>query len=103
MNVTELFRAAAAMPRGLYIDPSAVTVAVSSIGGVAIAVGTAVVIWWRRAKKKAAKVLHIDENANKEVEQDLVVKSDEELRAETPAEPDSETPAQPIGPEPPEE
>ena len=61
----------------LYIDPSAVTVAVSSIGGIAIAVGAGLAIWWTRAKKKAAEKLHIDVNAHKEVEEDLVVNKDE--------------------------
>ena len=61
----------------LYIDPSAVTVAVSSIGGIAIAVGAGVAIWWTRAKKKAAEKLHIDVNARKEVEEDLVINPDE--------------------------
>ena len=73
MNIANLIPAA----RQLYIDPSAVTVAVSSIGGIAIAVGAAVAIWWTRAKKKAAEKLHIDVNAHKEVEEDLVINQDE--------------------------
>ena len=40
---------------------------------IAIDVGAAVVIFVRKAKKKVAKVLHIDENANKEVEEDIVI------------------------------
>lgn len=62
--------------RQLYIDPSAVTVAVSSIGGIAIAVGAGIAIWWTKAKKKAAEKLHIDVNAHKEVEDDLVINQD---------------------------
>lgn len=61
----------------LYIDPSAVTVAVSSISGIAIAMGAAIAIWWTRAKKKAAEKLHIDANAHKEVEDELVINSDD--------------------------
>ncbi len=61
----------------LYIDPSAVTVAVSSISGIAIAMGAAIAIWWTRAKKKAAEKLHIDANAHKEVEDELVISSDD--------------------------
>ena len=62
----------------LYIDPSAATVLLTSISGVVIAVGATAVVLWRKAKKKAAQVLHIDENANKEVEEDIVIKDDEE-------------------------
>ena len=61
----------------LYIDPSAVTVAVSPISGIAIAMGAAIAIWWTRAKKKAAEKLHIDANAHKEVEDELVISSDD--------------------------
>ena len=57
----------------LYIDPSTVSVLAVSIGSIAIAVGTTFVIWWRKAKKKVSNVLHIDENANKEVEEDIVI------------------------------
>lgn len=62
----------------LYIDPSAATILLTSISGIVIAVGATAVVLWRKAKKKAAQVLHIDENANKEVEEDIVVKDDEE-------------------------
>lgn len=62
----------------LYIDPSAATVLLTSISGVVIAVGATAVVLWRKAKKKAAEVLHIDENANKEVEEDIVINDDEE-------------------------
>ena len=41
--------------------------------GFAIAVSATAVILWRKAKKKVANVLHIDENANKEVEEDIVI------------------------------
>ena len=35
-------------------------------------------ILWRKLKKKVSKTLGIDENANKEVEEELVIKEDEE-------------------------
>jgi len=60
----------------LYIDPAATTVIITSISGIVIAVGATAVILWRKAKKKVADVLHIDENANKEVEEELVVNTD---------------------------
>lgn len=61
----------------LYIDPSTVSVLAVSIGSIVIAISTTVVIWYRRAKKKVAKVLHIDENAGKEVEDELVILDEE--------------------------
>ncbi len=60
----------------LYIDPAATTVIITSISGIVIAVGATAVILWRKAKKKVATVLHIDENANKEVEEELVINTD---------------------------
>ena len=65
-------------PSSLYLDPAATSILLTSITGVVIAVGATAVIIWRKAKKKVAKVLHIDENANKEVEEDIVIKDDEE-------------------------
>ena len=62
----------------MYIDPAATTVVITSISGIVIAVGAPAVILWRKAKKKVAKALHIDENANKEVEDELVIKPDSE-------------------------
>ena len=60
-------------PTQCYLDPSAVSILATSITGIVIAVGATVVILARKAKKKVAKVLHIDENANKEVEEDIVI------------------------------
>ena len=60
----------------LYIDPAATTVIITSISGIVIAVGATAVILWRKAKKKVATALHIDENANKEVEEELVINTD---------------------------
>ena len=55
-----------------YIDPSAMTYMIQAIAGVAIAIGAAVAIIWRKFKKKAAQKLGIDENAHKEVEDEVV-------------------------------
>jgi len=44
---------------------------------VVIVVGVSVGVIWRRFKKKAAKVLHIDENAGKEIEADVVAVNSE--------------------------
>ena len=59
-----------------YIDPSSVTIVITSISAIVIAVGATAVILWRKAKKKVAATLHIDENANKEVEDELVINPD---------------------------
>ena len=66
----------------MYIDPAATTVIITSISGIVIAVGATAVILWRKAKKKVAKALHIDENANKEVEEELVVNTDADSDAD---------------------
>lgn len=49
------------------------TYAIQAIAGVVIAVGAAVGIYWRKAKKKVNEKLGIDENRNKEVESDDIV------------------------------
>ena len=59
-----------------YIDPSATSVLISSITAAVVAIGAAAVIYIRKAKKKAADILHIDENANKEVEEELKINDD---------------------------
>ena len=60
-----------------YIDPSVVTYVIQAVAGVVIAVGAAVGIYWRKAKKKLNETLGVDENKNKEVESDeIVVKKD---------------------------
>ena len=56
-----------------YIDPSVATYLIQAIAGVVIAVGAAIGIYWRKAKKKVAKTLNIDENKNKDVESDEII------------------------------
>lgn len=57
-----------------YIDPSVMTYVIQAVAGIVIAVGAAVGIYWRKAKKKINDKLGIDENAKKEVEDDLELK-----------------------------
>lgn len=57
----------------LYIDISAVSYVIPLIVGVAVAVGSWFYLRFRRAKAKVAKTLGIDENAGKEVEEDVVI------------------------------
>ena len=61
-----------ARPAYAYIDPSVMTFAVQVVAGVAVAVGAVAGVLWRRAKKKVQQKLGIDENAGKEVEEDIV-------------------------------
>lgn len=56
-----------------YIDPSVMTYVIQAVAGVIVAVGAAVGIYFRRAKKKINDKLGIDENRNKEVESDEIV------------------------------
>ena len=69
------------MPAFAYVDPSVTTFAFQAIAAVVIAAGAVIGVVVRKAKKKAAEVLHIDENAGKIVEEDIVV-NDEEPKAE---------------------
>lgn len=54
-----------------YIDPSVMSYTVQAIAGVAIALGVVFGVVWRKLKKGANKALGRDENANKEVEEDI--------------------------------
>lgn len=65
-----------------YIDPSQVTLIAQVIGGIVIALGATFYIVWRKIKKKASKVLGIDENAGKEVEEDIVINEDDEAKSD---------------------
>ncbi len=56
-----------------YIDPSSVSILIVSISGIVAAIGATAFIMWRKAKRKVATALHIDENAHKEVEEDLII------------------------------
>lgn len=65
----------------LYIDASSVSILVTTVSTVVLAVGAAVIMLWRNAKKKVADKLHIDPNAGKEVEEDLVIKDEDSKEA----------------------
>lgn len=57
---------------GGYLDPSVMTYTIQVAAGVVVAVGAVVGIYWRKAKKKVQNKLGIDENAKKEVEEDVI-------------------------------
>ena len=59
-----------------YLDPSVMTYTVQIVAGVVIAAGAVIGILWRRAKKKVQDKLGIDENAKKEVEEDVIAYED---------------------------
>lgn len=56
-----------------YIDPAATSVLLSSIVAIVVAIGASAIVIWRKVKKGVSKTLHIDPNANKEVEEDIVL------------------------------
>ena len=56
-----------------YIDPSVVSGLATAIAGVVVACGAAFFVIWRRLRSKVSKTLGIDENAGKEIEDDLAI------------------------------
>ena len=61
----------------LYIDAAATTAIVSAATAAVVALAAWGIIQWRKLKKGVGKVFHVDENANKEKEADLVITDDE--------------------------
>ena len=55
-----------------HIDPSVMTYTIQAVAGIAIAIGAAIGIYYRKMKKKVSDKLGIDENRNKEVESDNI-------------------------------
>ena len=51
--------------------------AASAIGGILIAAGAVLFVWWRKVKLKVSTKLGIDENAKKEKEEDLVINGED--------------------------
>ena len=66
--------------RLLYIDASAVSIIIPAIAGVVVGIGSWLFLHFRRAKSKVSKKLGIDENAGKEVEEDIVIKDEEQTQ-----------------------
>jgi len=69
---------ALSMNASAYLDPSVMTYTIQVVAGVVVAVGAVVGVYWRKAKKKVQNKMGIDENAKKEVEEDVVEIEDEE-------------------------
>lgn len=57
----------------MYIDAAGTTAIISAATAAVVALGAMGIVLWRKVKKGASKVLHIDANANKEKEDDLVI------------------------------
>lgn len=55
-----------------YVDPSVMSYTVQAIAGVVIALGVVFGVVWRKLKKGTNKVLGRDENAGKEVEDEVL-------------------------------
>ncbi|MBE6809611.1 MAG: hypothetical protein E7521_00955 [Ruminococcaceae bacterium] len=64
-------------PISAYIDPSVMTYAIQAVAGVVIAVGAVVVVLWRKAKKKVADKLHLEEKSIKETEEEVQLVEEE--------------------------
>ena len=62
----------------LYIDPSVMTYAIQAIAGVAVAIGTVAILFWRRAKKKVQETLHLEDKSTKENEEEVVLVDDDD-------------------------
>jgi len=65
-------------PAFAYIDPSVTTYAIQAVVGVVVAVGAVAAIWWRKAKKKVADKLGLDDSARKTTEDDVYEEDDDE-------------------------
>lgn len=56
-----------------YVDPSVMSYTVQAVAGIAIALSVVFGVVWRKIKRGANKALGRDENAGKEVEDDVVM------------------------------
>jgi hypothetical protein len=54
-----------------YVDPSVMSYTVQAVAGVVIALGVVFGVVWRKIRKGANKALGRDENAGKEVEDEV--------------------------------
>ena len=65
-----------------YVDPSVMTYTIQAVAGAVIALGAVIGVTWRVMKKKTQKVLKIDENSKKEVEEDVQIIEENSAQAE---------------------
>jgi len=64
------------VPVRAYLDPSVMTYAIQAVAGVVIAIGAVVVVLWRKAKKKVAEKLNLEEKSIKETEEEVQIIED---------------------------
>ena len=69
----------------LYIDAAATTAIVSAATAAVVALAAWGIVQWRKFKKGVGKVFHVDDNANKEKEEDLVITDDTVVENQEPA------------------
>lgn len=65
-----------------YVDPSVMTYTIQAVAGAIIALGAVIGVTWRIMKKKTQKVLKIDENSKKEMEDDVQIIEDNAAQAD---------------------
>lgn len=66
-----------------YVDPSVMTYTIQAVAGAIIALGAVIGVTWRVMKKKTQKVLKIDENSKKEMEEDVLIIEDNAAQADS--------------------
>ncbi len=59
-----------------YVDPSVMTYTIQAVAGAIIALGAVIGDTWPGMKKRTQKVLKIDENSKKEMEEDVQIIED---------------------------
>ena len=70
-----------------YVDPSVMTYTIQAVAGAIIALGAVIGVTWRIMKKKTQKVLKIDENSKKEMEEDVQMIEDNAAQADSESNP----------------
>ena len=73
-----------------YVDPSVMTYTIQAVAGAIIALGAVIGVTWRVMKKKTQKVLKIDDNSKKEMEEDIQVIEDNAAQANSESDPDKQ-------------
>ena len=64
-----------------YVDPTTTTFLAQALASVAAILGSALVLFWRKMRKRVYRLLGIDENRNKQVEEEFAVLSPEQVAA----------------------
>lgn len=62
-----------------YVDPSVSSYLIQAIVGIIVAIAAVAGVYFRKIKKKMSKKLGIEENKNKEIESDDILKEKKDL------------------------